>query len=300
MPMSRRSAALVLAAALVAVPLSPAKSAPGSPVTGLSPFEVTQPSGAQQAEVDRLHEVLAAHGIEASGIRVFVVPEADGPATYTTPSPEQFRVQPAGGGAYEVLPIADARRLPSFPGVPVQQQTAAGGAQWRRNNQNCFRVSKDWFSRWVCWAIDDQTNDAAPDRDFWQYTQESTGSANSAWKMKRLWVEGKPGAPMNFDGIPEPKESTPKQNRCRSESDSVALTVGSGQPVQTAFTHTWNRTTCEEYLVKHYDDQAHWSTIWQGEPLKSDQARHVIFVMPVSTLTGQLPNWTVWSGQHRD
>jgi hypothetical protein len=259
---------------------------------------VTSLSAAQQAEVDRLRQLLASRGMESSGIRVFVVPEADGPATYTTRSPEQFEVQAVGSGAYEVLPVAAARRLPAVPGVPIRP-LAAG--EWRRNNQNCFRVSKDYFSRWVCWAIDDQANDAVPDRDFWQYTQESTGSANGGWKMNRLWVEGKPrAAGMNFDGIPEPKESTPKQDRCRSESTSVSLAVGSGQPVSTGFSHTWNKTTCEEYRVKHYDDQAHWATIWQGGALKSDQARHVIFVMPASTTTGHLPSWTVWSGQHRD
>ena len=263
-------------------------------------FEVKNPDAEQQGEIEQLRQTLAAKGMETSGIRVYVVPEADGPTTYVTRSPWRFRLRAVGQGVYETVPRTDP--APSGVSVPAPIRPLSAGG-WALEDRDCFRMSLKWFARWVCWQIDRQQEDHDRGRSFWQYKQESTGSAKKGWKMKRLWVEGKPSpdtVPMRFDGVPQPKDSIPKQDRCTKETTSVSLQVSSGAPVTLGASHSWEKTTCEEYEVKHYDDHGHWANIWKGAPVKPDQARNVVFVMPVSSNEGARPTWEPWSGQHRD
>lgn len=292
---------LALAGALSATFLSSARSAPETPSVPLTfeAFEVTDPNAEQQAEIEQLRQTLASKGMDTTGIRVYVVPEAEGPTTYVTRSPWRFQVRPTSEGLYQAVPRTNPR--PGGVGLPGRVQPLSAGG-WRLEDEECFRVSKEWFARWVCWQLDKQEDDN-PARTHWQYEQETSGSAKKGWKMKRLWVEGKPAPdtiPMRFDGIPEPKDSIPKQDRCKTETRSVSLQIASGSPVSFGSSHSWDKTTCEEYEVKHYDDHGHWATIWKGEPVKNDQARNVVFVMPVSTNEGARPTWEAWSGQHRD
>ena len=297
----RRLFIALISGALSATFLPIARSAPSLPaVPAFAAFEVVQPDAEQQSEVDQLRQTLAAKGMDTSGIRVYVVPEADGPTTYVTRSPWRFHLRSAGSGVYETVPRTDP--APGRVGIPAARRAMAAGG-WGREDEDCFRVAKKWFARWVCWPLDRQQEDSDPTRSFWQYEQQSTGSAKKGWEMKRLWVEGKPApdtVPMRFDGIPQPKDSVPKQDRCRKETDSVSLQIASGAPVSVGFGHSWEKTTCEEYEVKHYDDHGHWATIWKGEPVKPDQARNVVFVMPISAHEGARPTWEPWSGQHRD
>lgn len=298
----RKLIVLALAGALSAVFLPAAQSVPDLPSAPLAfdAFEVAHPNADQQAEIDQLRQTLAGKGMETSGIRVYVVPEADGPTTYVTHSPQRFRVRAVQEGVYQAVPRAEA----ASPGVGLPASVRAMDAGgWTLNDHDCFRVSKEWFARWVCWRIDNQANDADPARAFWQYKQEATGSAKGGWEMKRLWVEGKPAedaVPMRFDGIPEPKDSIPSQDRCKKETDTVSISVASGKPFSAGFSHSWEKMKCEEYEVKHYDDHAHWAVIWKSEPVDKSQARNVVFVMPVSTHEGGRPAWEPWSGQHRD
>jgi hypothetical protein len=295
----RRLIVVALTGAISAAVLPAAQSAPDIPLpTTFSQFKVTNPNSDQQAEVEKLRILLASRDMETSGIGVYVVPEADGPTTYVTRSPKRFEVRRAGD-AYSVLPTADA--LPMGLGGVRTSTPVASGASWALNNEDCFRIGKDWFSRWVCWEIDEQHGDSDAGRHYWQYSQEASGSSVRSWKMKRLWVEGKPheqSAPMKFDGIPEPKESSRKTENCDSVSDT--LSVSGGRPVTMGFSRTWNRITCERYEARHYDDHAHWATVWEGKPVSKDHTRHVIFTMPVSTVEGQQPRWYPWSGQERD
>jgi hypothetical protein len=291
---------LVIAGGISASLLPEARSAelPSAPV-GFEAFEVTHPNADQQAEVEQLRQTLQAKGMETSGIRVYLVPEADGPTTYVTRSPSRFRVRTAGDGVYQTVPRAEAAATNILS--PTFRAMDAGG--WTLNDHDCFRVSKEWFARWVCWRIDKQDHDSDPSRSFWQYKQDAIGSAKGGWEMKRLWVEGKPAGdsiPMRFDGIPEPKESIPKQDRCKKSTDTVSISIASGKPVAAGYSHSWDHVRCEEYEVKHYDDHAHWAVIWKGAPVDKNQGRNVVFVMPVSTHEGGRPAWEAWSGQHRD
>ena len=298
----RKPLVVLVTGALSATFLPAARSSPDVPSLPVTfeAFAVAEPDAEQQAEVDQLRQTLAAKGMETSGIRVYVVPETDGPTTYVTRAPWRFQVRPVAAGVYEAVPRTD----PAPPGAtrPAGTGTLAAGS-WGLEDHECFRVSKKWFARWVCWQLDRQQADDDPGRVFWQYKQETTGSAKQGWEMKRLWVEGKPApdtVPMRFDGIPAPKDSIPKQDRCRKETNSVELTIASGKPVSFGASHSWEKTTCEEYEVKHYDDHGRWATIWKGDPVTPDQARNVVFVMPVSTSEGARPTWEAWSGQHRD
>jgi hypothetical protein len=297
----RKLTVLALAGVLSATVLPTAQSAseiPSVPVT-FEAFEVQSPDAEQQAEIEQLRQTLAAKGMETAGIRVYVVPEPDGPTTYVTRSPWRFQVRAVAEGVYQAVPRTDPD--PDGVRLPARVQPLSAGG-WHLEDEECFRVAKEWFARWVCWQIDKQADDN-PGRSYWQYEQESSGSAKKGWKMKRLWVEGKPAPdtpPLRFDGIPEPKDSIPKQDRCKTETKSVSIQIGSGTPVSLGSSHSWGKNTCEEYEVKHYDDHGHWATIWKGEPVKTDQGRNVILVMPVSTHEGARPTWEAWSGQHRD
>lgn len=304
----RKLTVVAIAGGLSAGALPAAHSSPDLPVPSvagtqiadsLSEFEQTNPTPEQQAEMEELRQLLADEGMETSGISVYVVPEADGPTTYVTRSPGRFEVRPAGD-VYQVVPTAGARPPSLDVQVPVSQPVPAG-ANWVVNNEDCFRVSMEYFGRWVCWQVDEQSGDRDPGRHFWQYTQRASGSADNAWKMKRLWVEGKPharSARMRFDGMPAPGESSRKMDSCDSVSEGIS--VSSGSPVTVGFSRTWSRVSCERYEVKDYDDHGHWATIWEGKPLNEHHTRQVIFTMPVSTVAGQIPLWDAWSGQERD
>jgi hypothetical protein len=299
----RKLTVLALAGVLSATVLPTAQSAseiPSVPLT-FEAFEVANPNAEQQGEVEQLRQTLASRGMPTDGIRVYAVPEADGPTTYVTRSPWRFRIRAVGEGVYQAVPRTDPAPpgLAELPGT-VQPMSAGG---WALEERDCFRMSLKWFARWVCWQLDKQQHDNDPARSYWQYKQESTGNAKRGWEMKRLWVEGKPAGdtvPMRFDGIPEPKDSIPKQDRCKTETRSVSIQIGSGTPVSLGSAHSWDKTTCEEYEIKHYDDHGHWANIWKGEPVKPDQSRNVVFVMPVSSNEGARPTWEPWSGQHRD
>ena len=295
----RKLTVLVLTCAISAVSIPLARSAPELPVPkSFSDFKVTNLTPDQQGQVDKLRDLLASRGMETSGIGVYVVPEADGPTAYVTRSPGRFETTRAGD-VYKVVPTAEA--LPIRLGGIDTTVPVSGGASWALNNEDCFRVAMESIARWVCWEIDEQHGDSDAGRHYWQFTQEATGSSERSWKMKRIWVEGKPhenSAPMKFDGIPVPKESSKKAENCDNVSDTIS--VSGGMPVSVGFSRTWNRVTCERYKVKDYNDHGHWATIWEGKPVGKDDARHVIFTMPISTVEGQLPMWHPWSGQVRD
>ena len=301
MPTLRNLVVLGIAATLSAFALPAARSSdlPSVPPT-FEAFEVVNPNAEQQAEVEQLRQTLAGKGIPTDGIRVYVVPEKDGPTTYVTRSPWRFRIRAVSEGVYQAVPRTDP--APPDLALPKTVQPLSEGG-WVLEERDCFRMSLTWFARWVCWQIEKQGNDRDPARSFWQYKQESTGNAKKGWEMKRLWVEGKPApdtVPMRFDGIPQPKDSIPKQDRCKTETKSVSIQIGSGTPVSLGSAHSWDKTTCEEYEIKHYDDHGHWANIWKGEPVKPSQSRNVVIVMPVSSAEGARPTWEPWSGQHRE
>jgi hypothetical protein len=294
----RKLFVLASAATLSAVALPAARSAPGLPIPkAFSEFKVNDLTPEQQAEVEELRALLASRGMDTSDIGVYVVPEVDGPTTYVTRSPQRFEAR-IDGDVYKVVPTAEAlpaglRKVGTI--VPLSAEPS-----WALNNEDCFRVAHEPFARWVCWEIDEQHGDSDHGRHYWQFTQEATGSAEKHRKMKRLWVEGKPhekAAPMRFDGIPEPKETSKKADACETRSDTIS--VSGGKPVSVGFSRTWNRVTCERYEIKDYNDHGHWATIWEGKPVGHDDARHVIFTMPISTVEGQLPMWHPWSGQRK-
>jgi hypothetical protein len=105
------------------------------------------------------------------GVRVYVVPEADGPTTYVTRSPWRFQLRAVSQGVYQAVPRTSPR--PGGVEAPARVQAVSAGG-WGLEDEECFRVSKEWFARWVCWQLGKQ-NDDNPARTYWQYEQETSG-----------------------------------------------------------------------------------------------------------------------------
>ncbi len=210
------------------------------------------------------------------------------------------------GMIIEVVPLVAAAPSDPYddimvnPNVPGARDDDGENATWSHRNSDCFRIVSEWFDRRVCWRIDGQSRDSNPENNYWQLHTDVSGHSIGR-NMSRLWVEARPtphgASNQNFDAMPVPNADFGGSEGC--ETRATEFSIASGAPVQFGLAWTWERTTCEKYAPKTYDDDGHWASIWSGNNVVDDHVqRYVMLKVPVRTPYTKGVGWELLTGQH--
>lgn len=206
----------------------------------------------------------------------------------------------------EVVPVAVAAppgpdEIMANPNLPdgAREEHDGHSAGWSTRNKNCFDVVTDAFKRLVCWRIDGQDKDNDDSRNFWQLHTDVSGESIGRY-MDRMWVEAKPrpdGATnQSWDAMPQPSADFGGSEGCTTQGNTFE--VASGAPIQVGFGYYWERTTCESYFPRAYDDHGHWASIWEGNPMiHAGRRRAVMVKTPVKTPADKGVWWDLLTGQ---
>lgn len=217
----------------------------------------------------------------------------------------------AAGGVVEVVPMAVAAAPPvaenlmvnpNMPAPLARDEPDGSKAYWATppGAKDCFDVVSDAYKRLVCWQIDRQFEDNDPNRNFWQFHVDISGESVGYRSMERMWTEVVPQPvrehTQRWDAQPKPNARYGGGEGCYTEAASFS--VGSGAPVQFGYAYTWERTQCETYMPKSYDDHGHWASIWEGNPKVADGHRRAVMLKaPVQTPSDKGVHWELWTGQ---
>jgi hypothetical protein len=209
----------------------------------------------------------------------------------------------------EVVPLAVAAppdvlgnimANPNLPDGTREEDDGGSSASWSTRNKDCFRVQTEAFDRWVCWRIDGQDKDNDSSRNFWQLHTDVSGHSSYRRFMEKMWVEARPApsgaSNQRFDAIPQPSADYGSSEGCTTSGREFS--IASGSPVQTGIGYYWERTACEFYEAKSYNDEGHWASVWWGnEWVKYDVQRAVMLKVPVKTPYDKGVSWELLTGQ---
>lgn len=209
-----------------------------------------------------------------------------------------------------VVPLAVAAppnvvsNIMANPNMPdgAREENDGSGAYWTvpEGAKDCARITTNAYDRYVCWRIERQDYDNDPNRNFWQFHVDVSGRSLERRFMERMWVEGKPApegaSNQRFDAIPAPAAEYGGSEGCSTTGHTFQL--ASGSPVQSAFGYYWERTACETYKPKTYEDDGHWASIWEGNDwVKWDVQRAIMLKVPVKTPADKGMQWELLTGQ---
>ena len=221
-------------------------------------------------------------------------------------------LDPQGEAAnvFNVVPIAVAAppdvedNIMTNPALPdgAREEHDGSSAYWATPSglSGCPVISTTAYQRIVCWRIELQYENNDPARGFWQLHTDVSGISQDGRFMSRMWVEAAPDhntSDQGWDALPLPSADFGGSEGCMTNGEQFS--VASGGPVQVGYAWYWERTACEMYKSKSYDDQGHWASIWEGNPKVASQTRRAIMLkVPVKTSADKGVWWDLLTGQY--